>query len=765
MATETRKTGIDVVGDMPWGTHFCLFYETKEDLLATLVPYIKAGLESQEFCLWVVSEPLREEEARHALKQAVPDFDRYLGDHSIEIVLAGDWYLQGGTFDLQRVTSGWHEKLAGALARGYDGVRVTGDTAWLEKKDWKNFCEYEEALNTSITNQCLTVLCTYPLAACGASEILDVARTHQSAIAKRQGSWEVIEAPELSRAKAEIQRLNEELEQRVAERTSQLTAVNEQLRKEIATRKRAEEALSERASLLDLTHDTVFVRDMADVITYWNRGAAELYGWTKEEAVGRVSHQLMQTIFPAPLAEISAQVLCTGRWEGELIHTRRDGTPVTVASRWALQRDASGNPAAVLETNNDITERQRAEEALRESERRYRHIFQTVGVSIWEEDFSQLKAAIDDLKSQGVEDLRQYLAANPQFVHQAISMVKIVDVNDVTVKLFAAESKDELLVSLHKVFVPETQEIFVGEMIAIAEGRTSFEAETVLQTLKGERLTALFTITFPPPPARCDSVLVTVTDITERKRAEQVLRHTQVALAHLSRVMTLGALTASIAHEVNQPLAGVVTNGQACLRWLAREAPDVAEARAAVERIVRDGHRASEVIRRIRAFTQKAEPQAAWLDINEVIQEVIALVHGEVRTHRVALWADLSFALPPVLGDRIQLQQVMLNLLINGIEAMHAVTERVRELQIRSYWHAADEVGVAVRDAGIGLDPGNMDRLFDAFFTTKPGGMGMGLAISRTIIEAHGGRLWAAPNEGHGMTFQFILPTGSERVS
>src|SRR6185436_7082152 len=143
MTTEMRKTGIDVVGDMPWGTHFCLFYETKDDILDTLVSYCKAGLESDEFCLWVVSAPVTVEEARHALSQAVPELDRYLADHSIEIVSARDWYLQGGTFDLKRVIGGWHDYLARALASGYAGVRVTGDTAWLEKKDWRDFCEYE----------------------------------------------------------------------------------------------------------------------------------------------------------------------------------------------------------------------------------------------------------------------------------------------------------------------------------------------------------------------------------------------------------------------------------------------------------------------------------------------------------------------------------------------------------------------------------------------------------------------------------------------
>jgi MEDS: MEthanogen/methylotroph, DcmR Sensory domain len=194
MATEERrKTGIGVVGDVPWGTHFCHFYATKADLLDTLVPYFKAGLESHECCLWVLSEPLTAAEARQAWRQAVPDLERYLADGSIDILLGREWYLQGGTCDLARVTSGWHATLAHALARHSAGIRVTGTTAWLEQQDWSDFCAYEDALNASITHQRMTVLCSYPLAATGAAEILDVARTHQLAMAKRQGHWEVIE--------------------------------------------------------------------------------------------------------------------------------------------------------------------------------------------------------------------------------------------------------------------------------------------------------------------------------------------------------------------------------------------------------------------------------------------------------------------------------------------------------------------------------------------------------------------------------------------
>ena len=410
-------------------------------------------------------------------------------------------------------------------------------------------------------------------------------------------SWSTVRR----RSETLLRRARDEQETKIQERTADLKQANEQLQAEIAERRRVEETLRQRADLLDLTHDTIFARDMNHVITYWNRGAEELYGWKRAEAVGRVSHELTQTIFPVPLEEINETLCRTGRWEGELVHTKRDGSKVVVASRWSLQRDQQGAALAILETNNDIT---------------------------------------------------------------------------------------------------------------------------------------------------------------ERKLAEQELHKTQAELAHIARVTTMGELTSSIAHEVNQPLAAIVTNGNACLRWLSNDPPNVEEARQTVTRMVKDGHRASEVVGRIRAFFRKTVPQRVQVDINQLVEDVIAMVPSELQRNRVQLQTELTDDLPPVVGDPIQLQQVLVNLVINAIEAMGNVSGR-RELVIKSGLYEPGSVLVSVEDSGVGFDEQNAAQLFNAFYTTKLQGLGMGLSISRTTIESYGGRLWATTNNGAGATFQFTLPTSN----
>jgi PAS domain S-box-containing protein len=266
-----------------------------------------------------------------------------------------------------------------------------------------------------------------------------------------------------------------------------------------------------------------------------------------------------------------------------------------------------------------------------------------------------------------------------------------------------------------------------------------------------------------------DEGVAFVIDMTERKRAEEKLRASerrlldaQLELAHVNRVSTIGQLTASIAHEVNQPLAGVIANAEACLRWLDRGTPDLDAARRSVEWVLDDGNRASEVIRRVRALANKTDIEKAPLDINDVVSEVIALVRRELISHRVSVRTEFASALPMVLGDRVQLQQVIINLVMNGIEAMQSITDRPRELMIRSSQDETHQVLVSVTDSGVGISAENADRVFNAFFTTKSSGMGMGLSICRSIMEAHGGRLWATVNVPRGATFQFTLPVNAD---
>jgi C4-dicarboxylate-specific signal transduction histidine kinase len=481
-ASEVTATGIRAVGDVRWGTHFFLFYETKEDLLDALVPYFKVGLESREFCVWVAYKPLTAEEVKRAMRRTVPGFDRYLENHSIEILRGREFYITGEEFDLKRVIRKWEEKLDYALAKGYAGLRLSSNTAWLNKKHWSAFNEYEGEVHDFIAKRRVLALCTYPLARSTAIEILDVARTHQFAIARRNKVWEILETPQLKEAKAEIKKLNNELEQRVVERTRQLTKVNDELRAEIE----------------------------------------------------------------------------------------------------------------------------------------------------------------------------------------------------------------------------------------------------------------------------------------ERQRVQAALQQSQVELAHVARLTAMGELVASIAHEVGQPLTAIVTNGSFLLRRLAGRTKNGDDLRGAAEAIVADGKRASSIISRIRALLRKQSTEMAEIDINDAIQEVASLLSNESSRHRILMSTELAAGLPRVRGDRVQLQQVMVNLIMNAVDATRAISDGPREILIRT----AEEAGcvvVSVEDSGTGLTPEQMERIFEPFFTTKAQGIGMGLSISRSIVESHSGKLCASRRIPRGAKFEFTLPTAGAR--
>jgi PAS domain S-box-containing protein len=341
--------------------------------------------------------------------------------------------------------------------------------------------------------------------------------------------------------------------------------------------------------------------------------------------------------------------------------------------------------------------------------------------------------------------------------------------NKAGMKMVGFDSWEEARVrrGIHYIFPEDRQ--FVNEVLwptVLEQG--SWSGEMRFRHFKtGEPIPVLYSAFRIDDPQTGQPVNVgnVCSDITERKRAEEKLRASeqrlldaQMELARITRVTTLGELTASIAHEVNQPLAGVIANAEACLRWLDRGTPDLDAVRRSVKWVIDDGCRATEVIRRVRALANKADLEKAPLDINDVVREVITLVRRELLSQKVSVRMVLAPAPPMILGDRVQLQQVIINLVMNGIEAMQAVTDRPRELVVRSRRDEKQQVLVSVTDCGVGIPAENADRLFNAFFTTKSSGMGMGLSICRSIMEAHGGRLWATANTPHGATFQFTLP-------
>jgi len=496
--------------------------------------------------------------------------------------------------------------------------------------------------------------------------------------------------------------------------------------------KSAESSLRRQAKLLDLTHDGIFICDLQGKIGTWNRGAEELYGWTAREAIGAVSQQLLGTVFPVPWELIEAELLATGRWEGELRHSRKDGTQVLVDSRWSLKRDQAGDPIGYMETNNDITQRKRVEQELRRSEQELRTVLQSIPAMAWVSS------------ADGANEF----------------------VSEVWIEYTGLTLEDTRGAGWQSALHPDDFQRYLAEWHDAVRSGQLFEGEVRLRRASDGRF-RWFQGRAVPLRDEHGTILRwygALTDIEDRKRSEQErerLHRLEAELVRVSRITTMGELSASLAHEVNQPITAVVSSANACLRWLARDPPEIAEARDVAGKIVRDGTRAGQLIQRLRAVYQKdASPRREPLALNPTIQEIVGLLHQKAIEHAVSIRTDLGPGLPELFADRVQLQQLLLNLMLNGLEAM----ETGGELLVRSRVEAG-QVSVSVSDTGVGLPPEGTHRLFDAFFTTKPRGSGMGLAISRSIVESHGGRLWAAANEGRGTTFHFTLPVDGTRHS
>jgi len=507
-----------------------------------------------------------------------------------------------------------------------------------------------------------------------------------------------------------------------------LERINKALQAENAERKRAEQQVRQAERELQVTFDTIPV--LAG--SYQHDGSPDFVNRAWRDYTGLSVKELKDrrwetVIHPDDVARVESERrahLATGMpFQTEQRLRSADGE-----YRWHFfsrvpLRDEDGNVVKWYGTGYDIEDRKRAEDALRRS-----------------------KAQLTHAQSLSKTGSVGFKVATGEIVW-----------SDEAARIYGYESdtKPSVELVLQRVH-PDDIAIVQREIDRARQGEQEFDFELRLMMPDGT-IKYVYALAHLLKDGGSDEIVGALMDITAAKQAQDALSKAQAELAHVTRVTSLGELAASIAHEVNQPLSAIVTNGAAGLRWLDRESPVLDEVRSSLESIIGDAKRASEVIHKIRTFAKKTNPEMNQLHINDVVDEAVSLIKREAFDHRVTMRLQLASGLPSVRGDRIQLQQVIFNLAINGVQAMTMVADRPRVLFIRTQLLEPDQVLVAVEDGGVGIEPENLNRLFSAFYTTKPNGLGMGLSICRSIIEAHGGRVWASRNSDRGMIFQFTI--------
>lgn len=471
--------------------------------------------------------------------------------------------------------------------------------------------------------------------------------------------------------------------------------------------------------LLDLAQ--AMVRGLDGRITHWTSGAERLYGWSRQEAVGQIAHELLATEFPMPLDDIQAQLLRDGHWHGELRHRTRDGRVIHVASHWALQRGAPGQPDAVAEINNDITAQTRAEDALL----RLAAIFASSNDAI-------LGMTLDGL---------------------------ITDWNDAAAALFGYRAAEIMGQPVTMLYPAER----MGEEITLLERIRRGEPVSHFETTRQRRDGSAIPVSVNLSPILDASGTVIgaskiVRDLSETRERDRRLAEIQAELTHVSRLSELGQLVSALVHEVNQPLTAIGNYSQAIQRLLA--AGNAERVPLALEKIVEQTDRAYQIIQRLRDFVRKGQSQRRPERVQDIVQEAIALAAIGPAARGAAIRTDIAAAIDPVEIDRIQIEQVLFNLLRNALEAMQGQPRR--EIVVHAKPAASGMVEIAVADCGPGLPETVRQKLFQPFVTTKPAGMGVGLSVCRAIVEAHGGQMTAEDNQGGGTVFRFTVPAVAE---
>ena len=818
MPEKLRATGIDLLGGVPWGTDFCQFYDTADDLAEILVPYFKAGLESNEFCMWICSEPLEASRARRALKAAVPGLDGYLKKGQIEILPHDEWYLRDGAFDSQRVLDGWVGKLNAALAAGYDGLRLAGNMHWLESGDWADFTAYEHTINSVIGRYHMLAASSYALGKCGAAEIVDAVSNHQFALIRRQGRWQRCENPDRRRA-AQSVRLQDEIAANMAEGVS-------------------------------------LTRTSDGVIVYANPRFEGMFGYEPGEMVGRHVSIVNAATEKSPeetAGEIMASLVADGHWRGEVRNTRKDGTPFWChASVARFDHPEYGEVALTVQT--DITDRKRAEEALRESEERFRRLAATmpdavlvgqdgrnvyanpsaarlllaagpeelVGLDVFaiiepaqherarqrmqralagEEQFPfedrfvrldgslvpvgisvslltwqgrpALQTVVRDItdRKKGEQELRAsesrlrsvYEAAeNVAFVISDLSgrEARILEFSPGAERIFGYRADEIVGRPLARLHLPEDAEWLGRVTEKMRRTKTGLSQEAALVRKSGEHFPAILT-TYPlfDASGEMTAVLGVSIDITEQKQAEHQLRQSQ-------KMEAIGRLAGGVAHDFRNQLAIIRGYSEMLLR---RSHVDE-RGREMVNEILGATSRSAQFTSELLAFSraEALDPQATALcelvrDMSEAMKKMI----GEDVELRILACDDPCIAL---LDPRL-LHQSLLNLATNARDAMPDVgtlTIESKPVEVDAAEAArspnatpGEYIMLSVTDTGEGMDEKTKARAFEPFFTTKEVGTGLGLSMVHGFVSQSGGFVEIDSAPGQGTTLRLYFPTAA----
>ena len=689
MRETMRKAGIEVIGNASWGTHFCLFYHTREDLIDILVPYFKAGLENNEFCMWVTSEPLEVEDAKTALNRVVKNLDDYIEREQIEVIDYSQWRAKSGKFGPEEVLQGWVQKEKQALKRGFDGLRLTGNTFWLEKRDWKQFADYEAMVDNVISEYRMIAICTYSLDRCGASEVIDVVSNHQFALIKREGKWESIESAE---------------------------------------RKRAEEALpvseEKYRSLVESTEDSIYLVDRDCRYLFMNEKHLSRFDLTLDEVTGRSYGGFHSERETREFRNKVNEVLETGKSLWHEYRSQRDGgyflrtlSPV---------KEPDGRTTAVTVVSKGVTERKRAEEALRTSQEYARSI---------------IDSSLDMIITVDTDRC-------------------IVEFNKSAEKTFGY-GRDEVMGTPVDILYANPQEGLAVHNKTVQQGQCvqeilnrrkngevfpSFLSASLLHDTHGELL----------------GVMGVSRDITERKQLEEQLLHAQ-------KMEAMGTLAGGIAHDFNNLLMGIEGNASLMLSEKTPDHPDY-ERLKNIEQGVKSG---AQLTRQLLGFAMGGRYEVKPTDINELIKRSSDMF-GRTKKE-IAIHTKYQEGIWPVEVDQGQIEQVLVNLYVNAWQAMpgggelYLETENITldEDHVKPYqMEPGRYVKISLTDTGVGMDEATQKRLFEPFFTTKEMGRGTGLGLASVygIVRNHGGIINVYSVKGEGATFTIYLPASEKEV-